>query len=776
MTSWKPIDDAPHQPTALSSPATKISLAHRPWLLALVLVLVTFAAYTPVWHAGFIWDDDDHLTANHAVAASNGLKMIWSSLHTSRYYPLTLTTFWFERRLWGLDPRPYHLVNIALHAANGVLIFLLLRRWRIPGAWLAAMLWLLHPVNVESVAWITELKNTQSGLFFFLSILGFLRFDAGKNHRWYVLALACGLAAMLSKPSTVVLPVVLLLCVWWERGILQRADIMRVIPFFTMALGMSALTVAEQRGMVLGAGTTEWQLGPAERLGIAGKAVWFYAAKAVWPVRLTFVYPRWDMDASSPLFWAPLAAVVAVGVILWKRRSLPGCRAALFGWAFFLVALGPVLGFFDVFYFRYSYVADHFQYLACLGLISLAASTGTAICKRAGRRGRDLGTVAAAIALLVLGASTWRQARIYQDLKTLWGDTLMKNPQCWLAHNNLGLVLESLGRVQEAIGHYEQALRIRPDYAEAHYNLGNTQAQVGRVPEAIGHYQQALRIKPDFSEAHCNLGNVLLQEGKVSDAIGHYEQAVRIKPDNAEAHSNLGNALAQVGRVPEAIAHHEQALRIRPDYAEAHYNLGITLYQTGKREEAIEHFQQALRLKPDYVEAHSNLGIALAQTGKIEEAIAHYEQALRIRPDYAEAHNNLGIALAQTGKIEEAIAHYEQALRVKPDYVIAQDNLAWLLATLAPAEGGNPVRAVSLAEQACRLTSDRVAPYLYTLAAAYAAAGRFNDAIATAVKAIDLARSAGQTEVVKEIEARLQLYRSGRAYNQSTGRTSPSNP
>ena len=386
MTSWKPIDDAPHQPTALSSPATKISLAHRPWLLALVLVLVTFAAYTPVWHAGFIWDDDDHLTANHAVAASNGLKMIWSSLHTSRYYPLTLTTFWFERRLWGLDPRPYHLVNIALHAANGVLIFLLLRRWRIPGAWLAAMLWLLHPVNVESVAWITELKNTQSGLFFFLSILGFLRFDAGKNHRWYVLALACGLAAMLSKPSTVVLPVVLLLCVWWERGILQRADIMRVIPFFTMALGMSALTVAEQRGMVLGAGTTEWQLGPAERLGIAGKAVWFYAAKAVWPVRLTFVYPRWDMDASSPLFWAPLAAVVAVGVILWKRRSLPGCRAALFGWAFFLVALGPVLGFFDVFYFRYSYVADHFQYLACLGLISLAASTGTAICKRAGRR------------------------------------------------------------------------------------------------------------------------------------------------------------------------------------------------------------------------------------------------------------------------------------------------------------------------------------------------------------------------------------------------------
>jgi tetratricopeptide (TPR) repeat protein len=558
--------------------------ARRPALLALVLVIATFVAYQPAWRAGFIWDDDDHLTANHAVAASNGLKLIWSSLRTSRYYPLTLTTFWFERRLWGLDPQPYHLVNIALHAANGVLIFLLLRRWRLPGAWLAAMLWVLHPVNVESVAWITELKNTQSGLFFFLALLGFLHFDATNDRRLYVLALVCGLAAMLSKPSTVVLPVVLLLCVWWERGRWRRADILRLIPFFAMALGMSALTVIEQRAMVLRTGTTAWQLGPAERLAIAGRAVWFYAAKTICPMRLTFVYPHWDVDASSPLSWAPLAAVVGVGVMLWKRRGRPACRAACFGGSLFLVALVPVLGFFDVYYFRYSYVADHFQYLASLGLVALAASAGATLCDRAGPRGRDLGMAAAALALLVLGVSTWRQARLYQDSITLWQDTLAKNPRCWMAHDNLGLALAQGGTMPEAVAHWQQALRINPQDAEAHYDIGLALAQTGRTADAIAQYQQALQLKPRYPDAHINLGIALYQAGQREQAMDHFQQALRFKPDYAEAHYNLGLAFAQMGRIDEAIAHYQQALRINPDYAQARTALARLLAnKTGSR-------------------------------------------------------------------------------------------------------------------------------------------------------------------------------------------------
>ena len=681
MITRRPGNDAPHQPTAAVSPAPGTSFAHRPWLLALVLVVVTFAAYQPVRHAGFIWDDDDHLTANPAMTAPHGLKMIWSSLAVSRYYPLTLTTFWVQRRLWGLNPQPYHLVNVALHAVNGILVFLVLRRLRVTAAWLAAMVWVLHPVNVESVAWITELKNTQSGVFFFLSMLCFLRSDTQKRHGWYVLAIACGLAAMLSKPSTVVLPLVLLLCAWWERGRWTRMDIVRIAPFFALAVGMSALTILEQRGHVLRAGAANWQLGPAERLVVAGKAIGFYAGKVLWPARLTFVYPRWAVDASSLWSWAPAVALVAVAVTLGRYRSRGWGRAAVFGGGFFVVALLPVLGFFNVYYFRFSYVADHFQYLACLGLISLAASTGAAICERAGPRGRDWGVLAAAVVLLILGVSTWKQSGVYQDSETLWRDTLAKNPQCWMAHNNLATTLKSLGRVQEAVEHWEECLRIKPDYAEAHCNLGYTWQQMGKIEGAIAQYEQALRSKPDFAEAHNNLGTVLLQEGKVSDALGQYEQALRSNPDYAEAHYNLGIALVRLGRVQEAVGHWEQALRIKPDYAEAQYSLGTTLQQAGHVPEAIGHYEQALRSNPDYAEAHYNLGVALGQTGRIREAMEHWQQALRIKPDYAEAHGALGMALEQAGQVREAIGHYEQALRIKPDFTPAKNALARLRAS-----------------------------------------------------------------------------------------------
>jgi tetratricopeptide (TPR) repeat protein len=702
MTERKSTDDAPHQPTAASAPSPYDWFEHRPWFLALVLVVVTFLAYQPIWHAGFIWDDDAHLTANPAVAASNGLPKIWSSLAVSRYYPLTLTSFWIQRRLWGLNPLPYHLVNVAVHATNAVLVFFLLRRLRVRAAWLAAMLWALHPVNVESVAWITELKNTQSGLFFFLAVWCFLQSEAGAaRHRWYTLALVCGLAALLSKPSTVVLPLVLLLCVWWERGSWRRADFLRTAPFFIFALGMSALTVIEQRGHIQRAGTAEWNLGMAERFVVAGKAVWFYAWKVLWPARLTFVYLHWKLDAGSFGSWLPLAALVVGGGLLWTSRRQSWARTGLFGCGFFVLLLLPVLGFFDVFYFRFSYVADHFQYLACLGLIALAASAGSAICQRAGRWGRDWGTVVAAIALLILGVSTWRQARIYHDMKTLWGDTLTKNPRCWMAHNNLGSVLLQDGNVSDAIGHYDQALRLKPDYDEAHYNLGIALAQTGRTDEATTQYRLALRIKPDYAEAHHNLGIALVQLGQIQEAIAHYQQALRINPDFAEAHNSLGIALVQLGQFGEAIAHYQRALRLNPNFSQANNNLGIALAQTGKLDDAIAHYQQALRAKPDYAEALNNLGIALAQTGKIEEAITHYQQALRINPDYADAHNNIGTALAQTGKIEEAVAHFQQAVRINPNLATLHYNLGNALAQV-----GRVPEAIVEYQQALRIKPD----------------------------------------------------------------------
>ena len=574
-------------------------------MVAALIVLLTIVVYLPALRCGFIWDDDDHFTQNPAMTSANGLVRIWSSLAVSRYYPLTLTTFWVERHLWGLRPEPYHAVNIVLQAANAVLLWTLLQRLRIPGAWFAAALWAVHPVGVESVAWVTELKNIQSGFFFFLSVLCFLRFETDNKRGSYALAFAFGAAAMLSKPSTVVLPLVLLLCAWWERGRWQRRDLLRVAPFFGLALAMSAMTVAEQQRWVQRAGMAAWQLPPAERLVIAGKTVWFYAAHVLWPANLMFVYPRWDVSSDSVASWLPFAGALAVGAFLWTSRRQPWTRPAVFGTGFFVVALLPVMGFFDVYYFRYSFVADHFQYLASIGLIALAAGAGTVISERSGPRGREVGKVAAAIALLALGISTWKRTYVYQNLETLWQDTVTRNPGAYMAHNNLGNVLVQAGRVPEAIEQYEQAKRLKPDDAEAYINLGNVFSSTGKVPEAIGQYEEALRINPHFATAH------------------------------------------------------------------------------------------------------KGLGLALLRTGKASEAIAQFEEALRLRPDDAEAHNYLGLALRGTGKISEAASQYEDALRINPDYFDAQNNLAWLLATRVPAEGGDAVRAVALAERACTLTDNR---------------------------------------------------------------------
>jgi tetratricopeptide (TPR) repeat protein len=332
------------------------------------------------------------------------------------------------------------------------------------------------------------------------------------------------------------------------------------------------------------------------------------------------------------------------------------------------------------------------------------------------------------------------------------------------AHLNLGVALEQLGRNADAIPQFEQALRIRPDFAVAQNNLGNALLQSGRIPEAIEHLTQALRIKPDYVEAHYNLGNALYQMGRVPEAIGHYQEALRIRPDYAKAHCNLGLALGQTGRLREAIDQYEQALRINPGYAEAHYNLGNALLRTGKLQDAIGHFEQALRLVPKYAQAHNSLGLALSGTGRVQDAIGHYEQALRIKPDFAEAHSNLGVVLERVGKLQDAVGHYEEAVRIKPDYAPAQNSLAWILATNDDDRLRNPAKAVQLAERACDLTARRDPNFLDTLAAAYAANGRFADAIRTAEQAANLALAAGQKDLAGQIQHRLELYKAGRPY------------
>jgi tetratricopeptide (TPR) repeat protein len=440
---------------------------------------------------------------------------------------------------------------------------------------------------------------------------------------------------------------------------------------------MSALTIVEQRGHILSQASTEWAMGPAERLVVAGRAVWFYAGKVLWPVDLAFVYPRWDVAVNTAWAWLPLAALVAVGVLLWVWRSRPCGSAVLFGLGYFVCALLPVLGFFDIYYFRYSFVADHFQYLASVGIVTLAASGIVHILDRGRLWPARLRAAVGSVPLAALAVLTWQQSQMYVNGETLFRRTIQLNPGCWMAYNNLGILVSS-NHVEDAMEMYQQSLRINPNNAEAHINIGNAVLQLGRVAEARDQYQEAVRLRPGFAEAHQNLGVVLSRLGQRQEAREQWEQAVRIDPNYADALVNLGTALAQAGDMAGAAGHLTRALQIKPDNVEALDDLGNVMMGLGRVQEAISYYKQALRIKPDSVQAHNNMGIALTRLGRVAEAITHWKRAVEIDPYYADAHYNLGVALERTGKLGEAIEQYQQTLRIKPDHAEAQKKLARL--------------------------------------------------------------------------------------------------
>jgi protein O-mannosyl-transferase len=721
-------------------------------LATLTLPLLTGLTYLPAFHSSFIWDDDDHFAANPTMTAPDGLRKIWSSLAVSRYYPLTLTTFWAQRRLWGLNPLPYHATNVVLHGINATLLFVLLRKLNVRGAWAAAALWAVHPVNVESVAWVTELKNVQSGLFFFLAILCYLHFEKKPKPVWYALSLLCFAAALLSKPSTVVFPLVLLLAAWWQRGRWKLPDLGRTAPFFLMSVAMSLLTIAEQRRHIEH-GPQEWSLSLTERLAVAGRAVWFYAGKALWPSQLSFVYPRWQIDAESVISTLPLLGVLIVLTGVWRLRQLGLARGALFGLGYFLIALLPVLGFFDIYYFRYSFAADHFQYLACLGIIALVSAGGAVLLQR-----RALQCLLTAAAVTVLAAMSWRHCYVFRDHETLWRDTMARNPRAAIAYVNMGALLNSQQRYEEAIHYNQKALRLKPGAVEPHNNMGVALTELGRYNEALYHFQEALRSRPDFAPAHYRLGVLYVRMNRLDEAEQQYLTAIQYNPPMPEAFFDLGVIWERQGKRELAPKAYCDALRVKPDYAFAHNNLANLLAEEGKLDEAIQHYRQALAADPKLETAHHNLAVLLRRTGDINGAIEHLRLAVELKPERADARLELGQALIAAGCHAEAIQTFRSGLQLQPQRAALENALAWLLATAPGPELRDAHQAIQISERLVELTDRKLPQVLDTLAAAYAGAERFDDATTTAREALAIAQSNNDTNLLSEIAKRIKLY------------------
>ncbi len=742
------------------------------WLTVAVcffLAAAVWAVFGQTRYHDFVNLDDDMYVYNNPVVA-RGITwrgIVWALTYgeIGHWHPLTWVTHMLDCQIYGLNPAGHHLTNVVLHAATTVLLFLALRNmtgalWR--SAFVAAV-FAIHPLRVESVAWVAERKDVLSGFFFMLTLVAYARYaqgvtsDACRVSRrepaeaapaslpvtrhpllFYWLALFFFALGLLSKSMLVTLPFVLLLLDYWPLGRLTSDKwrmtrfripvpqlhpecvrdssfnhlLLEKLPFLLLSVASCAATSLVPETISSGNGVS-FPL----RFGNALVSYVTYLWQMIYPAKLAipYLYPAssrpWGEVAMA---LALLAAISWVAIAGWRKRPYFAV-----GWLWYLGTLVPVIGFVRISYYAH---ADRYTYLPQIGLYILMTWGVADLCRGWRHRRARLGAAATAV-LIGLLAGAYAQTEFWKDSTSLWTHTLACTPENPIAHNNLGFVLANQGKLKEAIQHYERALQIKPDHVQALNNLGVALAREGKLDEARQPLEQALRLEPAYADALNNLGGILAKQMKVEQAILCYDRALQIKPDYPEAHCNLGVALAQQGKLDEARQHFEQALQLNPDYADAHYDLGKALDENGQTDEAIRQYREAIRLKPDFDEAHNNLGTALYMKGQTEGAISQFQEAVYLKPDFDEAHNNLGTALLKQGQIDEAIRQYQEALHLNPDYADACYNLG-----NAFYKKGQIDEAIRQYRETIRLRPDYAKAY-YNLGAALGKQGQIDEAI-----------------------------------------------
>ena len=631
---------------------------------------------------GLNWDD--HIWSHsRAVREWSGLGTIWSwpprIEREAHYWPLTYTTFWLEHKIWGLAPAGYHVVNVLLHLLNSLLVWRLLLRLAVPGAWVAAAVFAAHPLHVESVAWIIERKDVLSGVFYLTAVLVWLRFLEQPRPWRYGLALLLFAAGLLSKSIVVTLPVALLILQWWNNGRITARDLKRVAPFFPVALLITAVDLSSVGSMH---SLLDYSL--PERMLLAARALWFYAGKLAWPTDLAVIYPRWDISLGDPWAWLYLAGATALAATLWLMRHRIG-RGPLAGALFFAVTLSPVLGFVNFGYMKYSFVADRFQYLAGIGVIAVLIGAAVHGASRlpAGLKSGATGLMVVLLALL--GTATWRQAGIYRDTVTLFSHIVSLNPEARNAHIYLSSALTRAGRPQEALAAARIAVKQRPDHADAYATLGAALVRTDRFVEAEEILRRAQEIDPSHKENRHNIAEMLRLQSRYQEALEAYRSVIEIDPEHARAHAYMGDVLVRLHRYADAVESLNKALTLiksapslRPNLPTAgllHALLGKASWGLGRLQAGDEHFRQALELDPNDMVTIEYVAASHFSQKRYRQALDLFRTLLEIDPDKATTHANIGATLYYLDRTEEAIRSLELALSLDPTLEMARTNL-----------------------------------------------------------------------------------------------------
>lgn len=665
---------APRKPK--THPENTVAVERRPrWAtpaMALTLVVVTFAAHSPAIWAGYIWDDDVCLYKNPLVAAPEGLYKFWFTTEEPTYWPMTATVFWIQWRVWGDNPMPYHIMNIVLHCISAMLLWRVLLRLNLGafGSFLGATLFAVHPVTVESVAWISELKNTLSVMFSILALWAYLRFEDENARRWYVLALPAAFAGMLAKSSVVMLPIILLIYVWWRRWRLNRRDFLLTMPFFAIALtqGMMTLWTHHQNALVDAVVRPE---GPASRIACVGWVFWFYLYKIFSPVDLMMVYPRWDVDGGRVLSFIPLALMIACFLVLWYYRKSWG-RGPLAAMGSYVIVLAPVLGLLTMAYANHSLVADHLQYPAMPAVLALIGSGLAALynwAQRKNTRGLAPGIATLiGIIVVVLAVLTWRQAHIYKDSISLWTHNISLNNSSWTAYLDRGNAYNARGMLDLAIRDYTKTIEVKPDCAVAYNNRGIAYGNMLNYDQQLLDCTKAIEIKPTYAEAFSNRGNAYNEKGSLDLAIRDYTKAIELKPDYAGAYNNRSVVYSKKQDYNLAIRDLTKVIELEPNNTEALNSRGVAYSNQHDYDHAIQDFTKAIKLDPFFAAVYSNRGLAYGGKKVYDQAIRDCSKAIELTPNYAHAYYIRGLAYGQMNDHARASQDFTRTIELNANH------------------------------------------------------------------------------------------------------------